>query len=128
MAELNLEHVANDIAKCLGYAKPNNAVNAHCKHATLIQGIIDNIGREQSMNVIPQGDIYRLAAKSELPGAEEFESWIFDDVLPSIHKHGAYMTPTDTPPKKIRIKIKRKLTGGKFPSLDTHGKSGQFFV
>ena len=45
------------------------------------------------MLFIPQGDIYRLAAKSELPGADEFESWIFDEVLPSIHEHGAYMTP-----------------------------------
>lgn len=85
--------VASDVAKCLGYVKPNNAVSSHCKHATLIQGITDSIGREQSMNVIPQGDIYRLAAKSELPGAEEFESWIFDEVLVSVANHGAYMTP-----------------------------------
>ena len=45
------------------------------------------------MKFIPEGDIYRLAAKSELPGAEKFESWIFDEVLPTIRKHGAYMTP-----------------------------------
>jgi phage antirepressor YoqD-like protein len=44
------------------------------------------------MNVIPEGDIYRLAAKSELPSAEAFESWIFDEVLPSIRKHGGYLT------------------------------------
>lgn len=44
------------------------------------------------MLFVPEGDIYRLAAKSELPGADEFESWIFDEVLPSIHEHGAYMT------------------------------------
>ena len=50
-------------------------------------------GGEQEMLFIPEGDIYRLAAKSELPGADEFESWIFDEVLPSIRKHGAYMTP-----------------------------------
>lgn len=42
------------------------------------------------MNFISEGDIYRLAAKSELPGAEKFESWVFDEVLPAIHKHGAY--------------------------------------
>ena len=49
-------------------------------------------GGKQLANFIPEGDIYRLAAKSELPGADEFESWIFDEVLPTIHKHGAYMT------------------------------------
>ena len=55
--------------------------------------LTDSLGRKQETNFIPEGDIYRLAAKSELPGAEEFESWIFDEVLPSIRKHGAYMTP-----------------------------------
>lgn len=46
---------------------------------------------------IPEGDIYRLAAKSELPGAERFESWIFDEVLPSIRRTGGYNIPKDYP-------------------------------
>lgn len=83
--------VAYDVASALGYARPNNAINQHCKGA-LKRGIPTN-GGLQEMNVIPEGDIYRLVIKSELPGAEEFESWIFDDVIPSIRKHGAYMTP-----------------------------------
>ena len=45
------------------------------------------------MNFIPVGDIYRLAARSKLPGADKFESWIFDEVVPSVMEHGAYMTP-----------------------------------
>ena len=45
------------------------------------------------MSFITEGDVYRLTARSELPGAEKFESWIFDVVLPSIREHGAYMTP-----------------------------------
>ena len=45
------------------------------------------------MLFITEGDIYRLAAKSELPGAEKFESWIFDEVLPSIRQHGLYADP-----------------------------------
>ena len=43
------------------------------------------------MSFIPEGDIYRLAARSKLPGAEEFERWIFDEVLPSIRKNGGYI-------------------------------------
>lgn len=50
-------------------------------------------GKMQEINFIPEGDIYRLAAKSELSGAGRFESWIFDEVIPSIRKHGAYVTP-----------------------------------
>lgn len=88
----------SDVAKALGYAKPQNAIAAHCKGA-LKRGILTN-GGEQQMLFIPEGDIYRLAARSELPSAEKFESWIFDEVLPSIRKHGAYMTP-DTIDKMI---------------------------
>ncbi|MDE5977303.1 MAG: hypothetical protein K2G70_02395 [Turicibacter sp.] len=83
--------VGNDVAKALGYVKPNNAVNNHCKHATLKQGIItDSLGRLQDALVIPEGDVYRLISKSKLPGAEKFESWVFDEVLPTIRKHGMY--------------------------------------
>lgn len=44
------------------------------------------------MSFIPEGDVYRLIAHSKLPKAQEFESWVFDEVLPTIRKHGAYMT------------------------------------
>ena len=84
----------SDVAEALGYAKPQNAIDRHCKGA-LKRGIPHPQSPDKTieMNFIPEGDIYRLAAKSELPGAERFESWIFDEVLPSIRKHGAYLTP-----------------------------------
>nr|DAL96758.1 MAG TPA: repressor domain protein [Caudoviricetes sp.] len=90
----------NDVAKALGYKRPNDAISAHCrctvKRRTGVQTGMKADGTPAIQNIemlfIPEGDIYRLAAKSELPGAERFESWIFDEVLPSIRKHGAYMT------------------------------------
>ena len=83
--------VGSDVAKSLGYQNTSKALSDHCKGIT--KRYIPTNGGMQEMNVIPEGDIYRLAAKSELPGAEEFESWIFDEVLPSIRKHGGYLTP-----------------------------------
>lgn len=91
----------SDVAKALGYKRPNDAISAHCrgtvKRRTGVQTGTKADGTPAIQNIemlfIPEGDIYRLAAKSELPGAERFESWIFDEVLPSIRKHGAYMTP-----------------------------------
>lgn len=47
-------------------------------------------GGEQEAVFIPEGDIYRLAARSELPGADAFERWIFDEVLPAIRRAGVY--------------------------------------
>lgn len=89
--EGKVHFVASDIAKALGYTNPSKAISDHCKGVT--KRYIPTNGGNQEMNVIPEGDIYRLAAKSELPGAEEFEGWIFDEVLPTVQKHGAYMTP-----------------------------------
>ena len=82
--------VGNDVAKALGYASPKDAISRHCKGATFHR-LPDSQGFVQDTKVIPEGDIYRLAAKSELPGAEAFESWIFDEVLPTIRKTGGYM-------------------------------------
>lgn len=82
---------ASDVAKALGYAKPENAISRHCR-ATLKRGTPIS-GKMQDINFIPEGDVYRLIARSKLPSAEQFERWVFDEVLPSIRKHGAYMTP-----------------------------------
>ena len=85
----------NDAAKALGYKRPKDAVSAHCKGAVKRRTLTK--GGEQEMLFIPEGDIYRLAAKSELPGAERFESWIFDEVLPSIRRAGSYSFPVVPP-------------------------------
>lgn len=82
---------ASDVAKALGYAKPENAISRHCR-ATLKRGTPIS-GKMQDINFISEGDVYRLIARSKLPSAEQFERWVFDEVLPSIRKHGAYMTP-----------------------------------
>lgn len=84
---------ASDVAKSLGYAKPNNAITTHCR-ATLKQGIPIS-GKIQEVNFIPEGDVYRLIMKSKLPSAEKFESWVMDEVLPTMRKTGGYINNVD---------------------------------
>ena len=79
-----------DIAAALGYAKPRNAISTHCRGA-LKRGVPTTSG-DQTMTFIPEGDVYRLIVHSRLPSAERFEKWVFDEVLPGIRKHGAYIT------------------------------------
>ena len=79
-----------DVAKALGYAKPRNAINTHCKGA-LKRGALTE-GGVQELTFIPEGDVYRLIVHSRMPGAERFEKWVFDEVLPMIRKTGGYMT------------------------------------
>lgn len=80
-----------DVAAALGYARPNEAVSKRCKGT--LKRRTPTAGGIQEMLFIPEGDVYRLIVHSKLPSAERFERWVFDEVLPSIRKHGAYITP-----------------------------------
>ena len=79
-----------DIAAALGYTNPRKAVRDHTRGGTKCS-IPTNSGN-QTMTFISEGDVYRLIVHSKLPSAERFERWVFDEVLPTIRKHGAYMT------------------------------------
>jgi prophage antirepressor-like protein len=62
--------VGIDVTRALGYKNVNDAVTRHCK-GCVKHAVPDNNRVTQMMNVIPEGDIYRLAAKSELPGSKK---------------------------------------------------------
>ena len=81
---------ATRAAQILGYQQPEQAVRKHCKGVRKLN--TPSKGGMQSVNYIPEGDLYRLIVCSKLPSSQRFESWIFDEVLPTIRKHGAYMT------------------------------------
>lgn len=93
--------VANDVARILNYSNPRDAVSKHCKSDGVAKcDIMDNLGRNQSMSVLNEPNFYRLVMRSDMPDAEKFQDWVCEDILPSIRKHGAYMTP-DTLEKAI---------------------------
>lgn len=79
----------SDVAKALGYVNPNKAINDHCRAITKRSTPIS--GKNQEINFIPEGDLYRLITNSQLPAAEKFELWVFDEVLPAIRKNGIYV-------------------------------------
>lgn len=85
---------ATEVAKALGYEKPHNAISRHCRWS-LKRGVPHPQNPEKTikMNFIPESDVYRLICSSKLESAQRFEEWVFEEVLPSIRKHGAYMTP-----------------------------------
>ena len=81
---------AQDVAKSLGYTNFRDAIRRHCKEVVKRDSLTK--GGIQSLSYIPEGDVYRLIVHSKLPSAERFEKWVFDEVLPTIRKHCAYMT------------------------------------
>ena len=91
-----------DVATALGYKDTTNALKQHCRGVANHHPIVDQLGREQQARFITEGDLYRLIASSKLPSAQQFESWVFDEVLPSIRKQGGYMTArADETPEQI---------------------------
>ena len=91
--------VGIDVAVALGYKDASGTVSKKCKNG--IKQLI-NVGFQngnshnkarntQKMTLIPESDIYRLIFGSKLESAEKFQDWVFDEVLPSIRKHGAYV-------------------------------------
>lgn len=88
---------ASDVAKALGYINPRDAISRHCRG--VVKRDAPTQGGIQAIAFIPEGDVYRLITHSKLPGAEKFESWVFDDVLPSLRKDGYYsLAPQENKP------------------------------
>ncbi|PFW52624.1 phage repressor protein/antirepressor Ant [Bacillus cereus] len=85
---------ATDVAKALGYSDPYKAVKQHTKEDGWVICPVVLEGKNQTVDkkFINEPNLYRLIVKSKLPQAEQFEKWVFEEVLPSIRKHGAYMT------------------------------------
>ncbi|AAX91279.1 anti-repressor Ant [Staphylococcus phage 37] len=81
------------VAEILGYTNPRDAISRHTKKRGVVKhDVIDSLGRKQVKKFIDEGNLYRLISRSKLPQAEQFEEWIFDEVLPAIRKHGIYAT------------------------------------
>lgn len=77
-----------DVANALGYSNSRKALQDHCKGVTKRDTLTSK--GTQSISYIPEGDVYRLIARSKLPTAVKFESWVFDEVLPTLRKTGSY--------------------------------------
>lgn len=84
--------VGKDVAKALGYAKPENAIGTHVdsddKTTTLIQGTGSNY--KSKAVLINESGLYSLVLSSKLPTARKFRHWVTSEVLPSIRRHGLY--------------------------------------
>jgi len=80
---------ATESAKTLGYTNPKAAIIRHCRG--VLKRDLPSASGIQSYNLIPEGDLYRLIIRSKLPAALRFETWVFDEVLPTIRKYGAYI-------------------------------------
>jgi prophage antirepressor-like protein len=89
--------VGKDVCDRLGYTNPNKAMGDHCRGVTIRYPILDSLGRTQEARILTEPDVLRLIIASKLPAAQEFERWVFEDVLPAIRRTGAYAAPEAQP-------------------------------
>ncbi|MBQ6632564.1 MAG: phage antirepressor KilAC domain-containing protein [Romboutsia sp.] len=99
----NKEYIeAIEVATILGYSNPRDAITRHCDEDGVVFSdvrVVTGIKKDNSKafkvvtkKFIDEGNLYRLIVKSKLPSAKRFEKWVMEEVLPSIRKHGAYMS------------------------------------
>lgn len=84
--------VLKDVCSLLGLRSPdvrqrlsNDVVRTHT--------VRDSLGRSNQASIINEDGLYDVILESRKPEARAFRKWITSDVVPSIRKHGAYMTP-----------------------------------
>lgn len=90
----------NDVARGLGYKNTRSALQSHC-HGVVKRDAVDSAGRRQEIGFIPEGDVWRLIVRSNLPTAEKYERWVFDEVLPAINHTGTYSVQKPMSPAEL---------------------------
>lgn len=84
--------VGKDVVDILGYSNGRKALIDHVD--TEDKGVTkcDTLGGIQELTVINESGLYSLILSSKLPNAKKFKRWVTSEVLPTIRKHGAYLT------------------------------------
>ena len=103
--------VGKDVARILGYAKPENAISTHIdnedKTTTLIQGIGSNY--KSKAVIINESGLYSLILSSKLPRAKEFKHWVTSEILPQIRKKGYYSSSPEDFLKQAILEIVKQI-------------------
>ncbi|WEA57283.1 phage antirepressor [Pediococcus pentosaceus] len=84
--------VGKDIADVLGYSNTSKAIRDHVDEEDKLTERIVLSGQNREVITINESGMYSLVLSSKLPNAKKFKRWVTNEVLPSIRKHGAYMT------------------------------------
>lgn len=116
--------VGKDVAEALGYSEPRSAVSK--KVDAYDRGVAEMAtpSGAQKMTIINESGLYSLILSSKLPTAKKFKRWITSEVIPSIRKHGIYMTDNlldaviDNPAVMGEVIEKLKADKGKVARLE----------
>lgn len=126
--------VLKDCMNILGLGNPTETVKMFDDDEFSTTEVIDSIGRRQQAYIISEPGLYRLIMRSRKPEAKEFQRWVTHEVLPSIRKHGAYMTQQTldkaltSPDFLIQLATKLKEEQEKVKALEPKAKALDAFT
>jgi len=80
------------VAEALGYGRTADAIRQHVKEEDKLTRCFADSGQNRQMYIINESGLYALIFGSKLESAKRFKYWVTSEVLPAIHRHGAYMT------------------------------------
>ena len=89
--------VGKDVSDILGYSNSRKALSDHVDGEDKGVTKSDTLGGSQNITIINESGLYSLILKSKKPEAKQFKRWVTSEVLPTIRKHGAYMTQPQVP-------------------------------
>ena len=95
--------LGNDVATILKYADPSRAIRQHVDeedrrsldftgYGRIVPQLWENENDFNNKVVINESGVYSLIFRSKMPFAKDFKRYVTNEILPSIRKHGAYMT------------------------------------
>lgn len=85
--------VGKDVAEALGYQNPSKALADHIDEEDKLNNeSLSSLGQRGGW-LINESGLYSLVLSSKLPSAKKFRRWVTSEILPSVRRHGAYMTP-----------------------------------
>lgn len=126
--------VLKDCMSILSLGNPTETVKMFDDDEFSTTEVIDSIGRRQQTYIISESGFYRLVMKSRKPEAKEFQRWVTHEVLPTIRKHGAYMTQQTidkaltSPDFLIQLATKLKEEQEKVKALEPKAKALDAFT
>lgn len=113
--------VGADIASVLGYSNVRDAISKHVDDEDKATVAIRDGRQSRNMTAINESGVYALIFSSKLPDAKKFKHWVTSEVLPAIHKHGAYIpTQSDQTALDIQLLNARTMNANVYVNLLQH--------
>ena len=118
--------VAKDVADCIEHSDTSAMCKLCRDKDKVIVKVSDDSSETQQMfssstptiTCISESGLYRILAKCNLPKCEPFESWVFDEVLPSIRKR---CNQLKTSKKKSSCRTEARKSTPRTGTTWTHG-------